>query len=179
MSNYSLKIILGGIEMAFTTRDISAVKTQLDEYFDLFIGKRADLSSDVTENEPVDDTEKAIEIFGSSIQDTEAEPEPSKHISEDLPLTLFMERKVSNSLFDDFIITAFFLKNILNQESFTIKSLNTNLYTAANKLVDFHVLNDVLKSGYIKVVENVDSAEPTRYIITPAGEGYYNTLQDI
>lgn len=190
MGRYSLKIKLGEIEMDFDAQDSAAVASQLDDYLKVILdGKPKIAEKPVYQEasepealitaEPQKETEKetilSVPLGGASFSEVLTKV---SNIDEELPLTLFMQRKISNSLLDDFIITAFFLKNVLNQESFTIKSLNLNLYSAANKLVDFEILNEALKCEYIKVVEVCNPDEPARYTIAPNGEGYYNKLQD-
>ncbi len=173
MGRYSLKIKLEDIELNFDTQDVSRVANQVDKYFGMM------LDAEPRAVEPKVEPKETILSISPSVGESFGDVLTKvQNIDEELPLTLFMQRKISNSLFDDFIITAFFLKNVLNQESFTIKSLNLNLYSASNKIVDFEILNEALKCEYVKVVATEDANEPTRYTIASGGEGYYNKLQD-
>ena len=197
MARYTLKIKFGDVEMDFESQEPASVESQMDGCLEEMLGVKLEAvknqaHQEVSAPEPLIEPREVEKIFSES---KEVEKETilsiplggesfseiltrTRNIDEELPLTLFMQRKVSASLFDDFIITAFFLKNVLNQESFTIKSLNLNLYSAANKLVDFEILNEALRGGYVKTVEAQGPDEPAKYTITPSGEGYYNKLQD-
>ena len=174
MSKYSLKIKLGDVELDFVSKTPSVIGAQLDDYLEMMLGYKPDFEN-LTQNSEqtlLPPTSEENEGFGEILNKVQ-------NIDEELPLTLFMQRKASSSLLDDFIVTAFFLKNVLNQESFTIKSLNLNLYSAVNKIVDSAIIDKALECGYIKVVQTQDANEPTRYTIAPTGEGYYNKLQDV
>lgn len=115
------------------------------------------------------------------IEEEQPQQPPSVEINEfGVPANLvdFMKLKVSHSLFDDFLTAAYFIKNVLNQENFSIKFLNSKLYDAVEKLVDYKVVDDTLNCGYIKIYENADPNAPTAYTITSRGEYYYNSLKN-
>jgi|GEM_PF-6749133 len=189
MSRYSLKVKFDDVELNFDAQEPTRIANQMDNYLEMVLGGKPKIVENHMHQEPAvpeisgrpkeDEKETILSIPLDGNESFSEVLGKVRNIDEELPLTLFMQRKASNSLFDDFIITAFFLKNVLNQESFTIKSLNLNLYSAANKLVDFEILNEALKCGYVRIAEVKDPNEPTRYAITPNGEGYYNKLEDI
>lgn len=88
----------------------------------------------------------------------------------------FMRNKVSNGIFDDFIITAYFIKNVLGEKRFTVKYLNSKLYRAKEKLVDFAILNESLTKGLIQVVSATEYGK--EYSLTELGENYYLGLEN-
>ena len=90
----------------------------------------------------------------------------------------FMHNKLSNGIFDDFIITAYFIKNVLNIKNFSIKFLNSKLYAAKEKLVDYAILNEAISRNYIKYIEGSQEAGTKEYAITEAGESYYLSLDN-
>ena len=88
----------------------------------------------------------------------------------------FMRNKVSNGIFDDFIITAYFIKNVLGEKRFTVKYLNSKLYRAKEKLVDFAILNESLTKGLIQAVSATEYGK--EYSLTELGENYYLGLEN-
>ena len=90
----------------------------------------------------------------------------------------FMHNKLSNGIFDDFIITAYFIKNVLNIKNFSIKFLNSKLYAAKEKLVDYAILNEAISRNYIKFIEGSQETGTKEYAITEAGESYYLSLDN-
>lgn len=69
-----------------------------------------------------------------------------------------------------FLICAFYIKNILQQENFTMKFINSKLFQATGRIADLRVLDDLISKEYIRVIE---SLEFKKYSITPDGEGYF------
>lgn len=90
----------------------------------------------------------------------------------------FMHNKLSNGIFDDFIITAYFIKNVLNIKNFSIKFLNSKLYAAKEKLVDYAILNEAISRNYVKYIEGSQETGTKEYAITEAGESYYLSLDN-
>ncbi len=90
----------------------------------------------------------------------------------------FMHNKLSNGIFDDFIITAYFIKNVLNIKNFSVKFLNSKLYAAKEKLVDYAILNEAISRNYIKFIEGSQESGTKEYAITEAGESYYLSLDN-
>lgn len=90
----------------------------------------------------------------------------------------FMRNKLSNGIFDDFIITAYFIKNVLNIKNFSIKFLNSKLYAAKEKLVDYAILNEAISRNYVKFIEGSQETGTKEYAITEAGESYYLSLDN-
>ncbi len=90
----------------------------------------------------------------------------------------FMHNKLSNGIFDDFIITAYFIKNVLNIKNFSIKFLNSKLYAAKEKLVDYAILNEAISRNYVKFIEGSQETGTKEYSITEAGESYYLSLDN-
>ena len=88
----------------------------------------------------------------------------------------FMQNKVSKSIFDDFIITAYFIKNVLNEKKFTIKYLNSKLYRAKEKLVDFAILNESISRGLIQMLDATEYGK--EYCLTELGDNYYLGLEN-
>ena len=71
---------------------------------------------------------------------------------------------------DHFLICAFYIKNILKQENFTMKSINSKLFQATGAIADLGILDDLISKAYIRVI---NTPEAKKYCITPDGEGYF------
>ena len=69
-----------------------------------------------------------------------------------------------------FLVCAFYIKNILKQENFTMKSINSKLFQATGMIADLAVVDDLVSKAYIRVIESEDSK---KYCITPDGEGFF------
>lgn len=70
---------------------------------------------------------------------------------------------------DQFLVAAFYIKNILKQSSFSLKFLNSTLFQATGKIADLSVVEELIQIGYIN---SVDLIEILEYTITPLGEDY-------
>ena len=71
---------------------------------------------------------------------------------------------------EQFLICAFYIKNILKQENFTMKSINSKLFQATGAIADLGILDDLVSKAYIRVIS---TPEAKKYCITPDGEGYF------
>ena len=78
---------------------------------------------------------------------------------------------IPEDIVDKFLICAYYIKNNLHQESFTIKSLNSKLFPATGELANMDVVNELLKKDYII---HLKSDTPKKiYTISPEGEKYF------
>ncbi|MBR1616786.1 hypothetical protein IJ670_01400 [bacterium] len=67
----------------------------------------------------------------------------------------------------EFLICAFYIKNVLAQNSFTMKSINSKLFHAAGRIADTSILDELIKRNFIKPVFS-DTFK--QYTITELGE---------
>ncbi len=75
-----------------------------------------------------------------------------------------------SELIDEFLICSYYIKNILNENCFSMKSINSNLYKATGMIADMSVVNELIELGYIKTVYVEDMK---KYTITQDGEAYF------
>ena len=76
---------------------------------------------------------------------------------------------------DTFLICAFYIKNILKQENFTMKFINSKLFQATGTIADMTIVDELTSKEYIRVINSPDFK---KYCITKDGEGYFiNRLQ--
>ena len=82
----------------------------------------------------------------------------------------YLEEFDTESLVDDFLICAYYIKNILKQDGFTMKMINSKLFQATGKIADMSVVQELSNKEYISFVQDEIS---NRYFITPDGENYF------
>ena len=87
-----------------------------------------------------------------------------------LSLSDFISCNKSKDVFSDFIISAYYLKRILNINYFTIKMLNSKFYPATGTLVDLSIIDEARMRGFIDSKEEDGSL---KYTLSPAGESYF------
>lgn len=78
------------------------------------------------------------------------------------------------SLYDEFVVCAYFIKHVLKQPNFTIKFINSKLFQATGKLADMAVIDEMVLREYIRIV---DVETPKTYCITAEGEIQFVSLQ--
>jgi len=83
---------------------------------------------------------------------------------------LFLNEFNCENTAEIFLICAFYIKNILKEENFTMKFINSKLFQATGRIADLGVLDDLISKEYIRVIESFDAK---KYSITPDGEGYF------
>lgn len=81
-------------------------------------------------------------------------------------LSIFKPKSIN----DEFLICAYYIKNIIKEQNFTMKSLNAKLFKAAGDIAGTSVLDDLVEIGLIETHKGEDS---TIYSISPAGEEYF------
>lgn len=74
------------------------------------------------------------------------------------------------SINDEFLICAYYLKNIANEQNFTMKSINAKLFKALGKIAGISVIEDLIELG---LIEKLQDTETNSYVISPDGEKYF------
>lgn len=74
------------------------------------------------------------------------------------------------SINDEFLICAYYLKNIANEQNFTMKSINAKLFKALGKIAGISVIEDLIELGLIEKLQDI---ETNSYVISPDGEKYF------
>ncbi len=98
------------------------------------------------------------------------EPVIQQQNSETPDFKTYLEDFDTESLVDDFLICAYYIKNILKQDGFTMKMINSKLFQATGKIADMSVVQELSNKEYISFVQDEIS---NRYFITPDGENYF------
>ena len=116
----------------------------------------------------------AAQINKQPQTNTEAQPQqeqqPQQMGSYQQDFKLFLNEFNCNNTTETFLVCAFYIKNILKQENFTMKFINSKLFQATGNIADLAVLDDLVSKEYIRVIDSIDSK---KYSITQDGEGYF------
>ena len=68
----------------------------------------------------------------------------------------FIKNFDSQKTIDDFLICSYYIKNIADIESFTMKSINAKLFRATGRIAGMSILNELLQKEFLKVVNDSD-----------------------
>lgn len=82
----------------------------------------------------------------------------------------FLSGYAPKELSDEFLICAYFIKNVLKQSDFTMKFINSKLFQATGKIADMSIIDELITKEYIRII---DTDEGKKYCITMDGEGYF------
>lgn len=86
----------------------------------------------------------------------------------------FLSGYACQGIEDEFIVCAYFIKNVLRQPNFTMKFINSKLFQATGKIANMSVVDELIVKEYIRVIETEVSKT---YTITQDGELYFAGLQ--
>lgn len=73
-------------------------------------------------------------------------------------------------ILDEFLICTYYIKNILNQDDFTMKFINSKLFKATGKIADSSIVEKLIEQNYL---EAIDGEDAKKYCITAHGEDYF------
>lgn len=88
------------------------------------------------------------------------------------PISLkdFLVSNKATDVFSEFIISAYYIKRVLNISHFTLKMINSKFYPITNALIDLSMAEEARTRGFI---ESLDEDGVIKYTLTPAGESYF------
>lgn len=186
MSTYRLKVRFQDAEVEVVAKNGAVFAHELDRYLENFLktSVKSSYSAPAPKFEERTSEEKATSGFNFEQQKPEVKaepefvqpmedkkPEPPKAANDVLlSLSDFLSGTKAAQLFDEFIASAYYIKHILEQPDFTLKSLNAKFYPATNSLVDFGVVDDAKNRGLIEIFEQDGT---TKYTLNSAGENYF------
>ena len=87
-----------------------------------------------------------------------------------MSLSEFLAANNSNDVFSEFIVSAYYLKRVLNMPSFSIKLLNSKFYPATGTLVDLSIVDDARNRGFVDTIEEDGML---KYTLSSSGESYF------
>ena len=91
--------------------------------------------------------------------------------SQEINFATFLGRlKNINTINDEFLACAFFIKNMLGEESFTMKYINSKLFQTTGKIASTSSADELIANGYLNVINDNESK---KYFITQIGEQYF------
>lgn len=82
----------------------------------------------------------------------------------------FLSNFEHSKIADEFLICAYYVKNISQNESFTMKGINAKIFRATGKIAGMSILNELIEKKLIALVEDLDIK---KYSITDLGEEYF------
>lgn len=97
---------------------------------------------------------------------------PLSQIASKMDFGPFLLNYKCEDLADEFIICAYFIKNILKQSNFTMKFINSKLFQATGKIADMSIVDELTTKEYIRIIDTEDGK---KYSITMDGENYFAT----
>ena len=101
---------------------------------------------------------------------TQAPQSPMTTAAAELDFKPFLAGFACSEIIDEFLICAYFIKNVLRKSDFTIKFINSKLFQATGKIANLSVIDELISREYIKTI---DTDEGKKYSITMDGEGYF------
>ncbi len=133
-------------------------------------------NNDKNDNDKISLDEVQINLSKTGYNDKYIGTKPEIELKEEntqapyIEFNIFLAGFFTTELIDEFLICAYYIKNILHKEDFTMKFLNSKLFPATGKIADMTITAALIEKGYIKSIDNGDSVT---YSITPEGENYY------
>ncbi len=129
--------------------------------------EESQVESVITELEPIDNSNLELSI----------EQEPLKDAKEiNLDFKLFLAGFMISDLSNEFLACAYYIKNILKQDGFSMKTINSYLFQAARKIADMSTVSDLVERGFIL---HDESQEINKYAITASGEEYFKNKYQV
>lgn len=96
--------------------------------------------------------------------------EPTKPPTVKLEFKFFLAGFIISDIFNQFMACAYYIKNVLKENYFNMKGINSHLIKATGNIADMSVVSQLIQREYIESKEINDS---TVYFITPLGEEYF------
>lgn len=173
MSIYRLKVMCKNAQVEVVAKNGVILARELDKYLESFLGRTLSTQYShetknehtvefIPHNEPLQNIEYAAPK--ADISQTEGA------LNESLSLSEFIAVNKGLDIFSEFIISAYYIKKILHESSFTVKFLNSKFYPATGTLVDLSIIEDAKNQGFIHALEE-DGV--TKYTLSDTGEEFF------
>ncbi|MBQ4645744.1 MAG: hypothetical protein IJB79_00185 [Candidatus Gastranaerophilales bacterium] len=116
--------------------------------------------------------QKQEEIDELPVSESLIQPQrtPLSAMASQIDFKPFLMGFACEELADEFLVCAYFIKNVLKQNDFTMKYINSKLFQATGKIADMSVIDELISKEYIRVI---DTEEGKKYSITMDGEGHF------
>ena len=122
-----------------------------------------EISNENIENE--NNEQASLEELSSGLNVQNEYPEDSK-----LDFKLFLAGFIISDIYNQFLACAFYIKNVLKENGFNMKTINSHLIKATGNLADSSILNDFIERGF---VDSFEEEGNRKYAISKAGEDYF------
>ena len=161
-TNYEPEISLADIEISLQNEENNQEVINSIEQNEQQIQQQAEQINTTTIEpiEPIEHSEAAAQNARMSL---------SQRASQ-MDFKPFLSGFICDGITDEFIVCAYFIKNVLKQSDFTIKYINSKLFQATGKIADLSVIDELVSKEYIRII---DTEEGKKYCITMDGESYF------
>lgn len=176
MSIYRLRVKCNNAQVEVVAKNGTILAREMDRYLESFLGRKIS-----TQYEPVQQnyyqqqtqhSEPRMEEFSlnQQLQHQEYHQTQGNGCAQIPALNEFIASNKSYDAFSEFIISAYYMKKVLNQEFFTLKMLNSKFYPATGSLVDLSMVEDAKNRGFLSSWEDEGA---TKYTLNNEGETYF------
>ncbi len=176
MSIYRLRVKCNNAQVEVVAKNGTILAREMDRYLESFLGRKIS-----TQYEPVQQnyyqqqtsySEPRMEEFSLNQPHMQQEyHEAPNTIGGQIPaLNEFIASNKGYDTFSEFIISAYYMKKVLNNEFFTLKMLNSKFYPATGSLVDFYIIEEAKNKGFINTWNDEGT---TKYTLNEEGEAYF------
>lgn len=171
-SKEEIKQELPGYSQSTEEQTVQLIQTpvSLDEYEENIQLNQTQYDFEITT--PTTQTPVSLEVIedtlAPALEQSVAQQSQNENIS--LDFSVFLKGFVVNKTTDEFLICAYYIKNILKQNNFTMKFINAKLFQATGKIADMSIVDELIQKEYIKTIDIEDSK---KYCITSNGENYF------
>jgi len=125
------------------------------------------------EEEPVAEPVAFEQVLEKSIENPTFEPNPAR----DQRFLDIVNSKNTTDKFHYLIITAYYLSEIENLNSFSLKQLNAKLMQNLSTLIDHTILQDALTQQFMDIVPDLTGmSDVCEYRLTDKGEEFFNQI---
>lgn len=147
------------VEVSLTDIEIS-LEEQKEE-----LSEENSPEKEITETEETNKNLAQEEITKEKISIT-----PVSQAASQMDFKPFLSGFGCNELPDEFLVCAYYIKNVLKQSDFTMKFINSKLFQATGKIADMSIIDELTTKEYIRIIDTEDGK---KYSITMDGEAYF------
>lgn len=185
MSIYRLRVKCNNAQVEVVAKNGTILAREMDRYLESFLGRKISTNYE----QPVQQryTQPQTEYSAPQMQDFTIDFKPAQQVHQqtqntntaaenfntnfNVPaLNEFIASNKGYDTFSEFIISAYYMKKVLNNEFFTLKMLNSKFYPATGSLVDFYIIEEAKNKGFINTWNDEGT---TKYTLNEEGEAYF------
>ncbi len=175
MSTYHFKAKYNDEQIEVVAKNGAVIERELDRYLESFLNRKIhtenknefDICTHGEQCQKEAPTEVQQDTFEFQPQQEQSSPQDETQMP---TLSEFIASNKSYNTFSEFIIAAYYIKKVLNQDCFTLKMLNAKFYPATGSLVDFSLVEEAKNSG---LIDSKEEDGVTKYTLNEQGESHF------